>query len=391
MKPSVFKPFKYSKREKSDEEKIPEANFVVHKFNNRPRPEKDKMLIICCFSEFGCETIGSMYCIPRILQSLPGYYSVVVGWHGREYLYKHLVDEFWELGEEHQHLRDYVYAFGYTSKNLFRIEQEMKGYGKVVPTSYMGNILVGNFCKNPECRYVLQSWAWVEKCPKCGNTDNFTHSMLSDHQFNKKFAVKPPHPSKEKLDWAREKVGNKAVAVFARGRKTYGRNLPSEFYVDLLKSLESKGYTPIWLGEKQSIQKCPLDHIYDFSSDERSRDLETTLAIICNCEFTVQFWTASTRLAGMVGTPWLLFETPDQIYAKQEGVRQAISTFGKKKLCLSDFKKVYDNPKEALALFEKCVKEMEEENYEDVIGMVENEEALIGLINNDFYNLRSNT
>src|SRR3972149_10947044 len=390
MKPSVFKPIKYSKQQQQPEESIGSVGLIVHKFNNRPKPDKDKVLIICCFSEFGCEVIGSMYCIPRILQSLPGYYTIVVGWYGREYLYKYLVDEYWELKEEYQHLRDSVHAFGSSSKNLLKIEKEMSNYGKVIHTSYMGNMLVGNYCKNPKCRYILQGGAWVEKCPKCGEEENFTHSMLSDHQSNKKFAVKPPYPSKEKLDWAREKMGKRAVGVFARGRKTYGRNLQPDFYVKLIEILEKRGYTPVWLGEKQSIQPCPVDHIYDFSAEEKARDLETTLAVICNCEFTVQFWTASTRLAGIVGVPWLLFETPDQIFAKQEGVRQAITTFGEKKLCLCDFKKVYDHNKTALELFERCIKEMEEKNYNDVIGLVENEESLAGLMNNDFYNLRGN-
>jgi len=388
MKPAVFKPIKYSKRVKT-EEALVNAEFVTHKFNNRPKPDKSKVLIICCFSEFGCEVIGSMHCIPRILQTLPGYYTIVVGWYGREYLYKHLVDEYWELKEDFQHLRDSVQAFGYTSKNLWKIERELAEYGKVLPTGYMGNMLVGNYCKNPKCRYILTSWAWVDCCPKCGEKEKFVHSLLSDHQFNKKFAVKPPYPSKDKLDWAREKVGKKAVGVFARGRKTYGRNLQPEFYEKLIGILESRGYKPVWLGEKQSVQPCPSPHIYDFSQEPLARDLETTMAIIANCEFTVQFWTASTRLAGMLGVPWLLFETPDQIYAKQEGVRQAVTTFGHKKLCLCDFKKVYDHNKAALNLFEQCVKEMEEGNFEDVIGMVDNEEALIGLRNNDFYNLRS--
>jgi hypothetical protein len=42
----------------------------------------------------------------------------------------------------------------------------------------------------------------------------------------------------------------------------------------------------------------------DFSRLPEARDLELTLAIISQLQFTVQFWTASTRLAAMVGTPF---------------------------------------------------------------------------------------
>jgi hypothetical protein len=39
-----------------------------------------------------------------------------------------------------------------------------------------------------------------------------------------------------------------------------------------------------------------------------------------NLQFTIQFWTASTRLASMMGVPWILFESPDQIAGNgQEG------------------------------------------------------------------------
>ena len=35
------------------------VRFTVHKFNSRPKPEdKRRILIITCFSEFGCESIG---------------------------------------------------------------------------------------------------------------------------------------------------------------------------------------------------------------------------------------------------------------------------------------------------------------------------------------------
>ena len=63
--------------------------FNVHKFNGRSKPnEKKRILIISSFSEFGCETVSSLYVIPRIVQQHPGYYTVVAGWYGRSYMYR---------------------------------------------------------------------------------------------------------------------------------------------------------------------------------------------------------------------------------------------------------------------------------------------------------------
>ena len=85
-----------------DEKRLGEVTFKVHKLNHRPRPKKrDRIKIVSCFSEFGCETVGVLYCIPRLLRRFPGCYVIAMGWYGREYLYRHLVDEFWELDEKY--------------------------------------------------------------------------------------------------------------------------------------------------------------------------------------------------------------------------------------------------------------------------------------------------
>ena len=363
------------------------VEFIIHKFNNRPKPEERKnILVIACFSEFGCEIIGSMYCIPRLLQKRPGDYTIAVGWHGREYLYRHLVDEFWEIKEEYQYLRDNCAAFGYIGKSLYKIEKKLQQVGKLSPTKYLGNIAVANFC--PKCQWYGASWTWLPCCPKCKEENGFVHSLFSQPDVGKRTAVRIPHPCKEKMKSAKEMVDERPVAIFARGRKMYGRNLEPEFYVEVIKRLEDKGYTPIWLGEKQSVQPCPVDHIIDFSRMEESRDLEKTLALICQCEFTVQFWTASTRLAGIMGVPWLLFETPDQIYGVgQEGVRQKLTNFGDKKIVLCDFQKVKDNPQDAIELFDKGVSELEEGNFKDIVGMVDNKLTADLLRDLDRFNL----
>jgi hypothetical protein len=174
---------------------------------------------------------------------------------------------------------------------------------------------------------------------------------------------------------ARELLKPNSVGIFARGRKIYGRNLSSEFYVKLISTLEEMGYNPIWLGEKQSVQPCPVDHIVDFSRMEESRDLELTLAIMTNLQFTIQFWTASTRLASMMGVPWILFESPDQIAGNgQEGKRIALTTdYNKKKLVLAHYFSVVENHELALDVLKKAIKEMNEDNWEDILGLVEDQ------------------
>ena len=65
-------------------------------------------------------------------------------------------------------------------------------------------------------------------------------------------------------------------------------------------------YNPIWLGEKQSTLACPVSDVVDMTRKPEARDLELTLAIVSQLEFTIQFWTASTRLSALVGTPYLV-------------------------------------------------------------------------------------
>ena len=137
----------------------------------------------------------------------------------------------------------------------------------------------------------------------------------------------------------------------------------------------------IWLGEKQSTLPCPVDHVMDFSRMPESRDLEKTLAIICNLEFTIQFWTASTRLAGLMGVPFLLFESPEQICVSlsglmgaQEGKRLELTSFGPKKVVLAHYTSVLQQQDEALKIVDRAISEMNEGNYDEMLGMVEDQQ-----------------
>ena len=169
-----MKLFKAHRRNPGDGKALPkekvlgEINFHKFKFNNRPIPQdKKRILIITCFCEFGCESLSNMYCIPKVIEQNAGAYVICVGWYGREYLYRHLVDEFWELPESCQWLREYTTAFNHTSKNLDKLEVALEEFGKVYKCSQMGRICLGNQCVS--CREV---WSEISEdliCPKCGS------------------------------------------------------------------------------------------------------------------------------------------------------------------------------------------------------------------------------
>ena len=361
------------------EERLRNVAFNVYKLNNRPKPKKrNRIKIVSCFSEFGCETVGCLYCIPRLLKRFPGCYIIVMGWYGREYLYRHLVDEFWEIKEEYMWLREHTRAFHHNSLNLEKLEQAASAHGDVIPAAALGKYAIGNFCRT--CGKFWNEWRKKDdECPKCKST-YIIKSIFSDTVGYRKTAVPIPKPRKSYMEWAKGIVPENCVGIFARGRKTYGRNLEPSFYVELIQMLERLGHNVIWLGEKQSTLPCPVEHVVDFSRMDESQELERTLAIICQLDFTVQFWTASTRLAGMMGVPFLLFESPEQIYCTglspaQEGKRLELTSFGPKKVVLAHYLNVLREPDAGLALAQRAIEEMKEGNYQDIIGMVDDQKV----------------
>jgi len=353
-----------------------EVKFKIFKFNSREKPrDKRRILIISCFCEFGCEALSLMYCIPKIIAKNPGAYVICAGWYGREYLYRHLVDEFWEIDESCMHLREYSNAFISKSKNLAAIEKKLKDHGAVYECASIGHICVGNVCTT--CKKTFGSDDANARCPLC-NSPLIERSLLADIPYHKKFAVAIPRPSIKKQEEAKKYLGPNPVGVFARGRQMYGRNLPPEFYVALIDFLKKRNFTPIWLGEKQSVLPCPVDDVVDFSRLPESRDLELTLAIVSNLQFTVQFWTASTRLASMMGTPWILFESPDQLFGHgQEGKRILLTTeYNKKKLIISHYFNILENQMKALEYLDQAIEEMHVDNWSEIVGLVENPEMI---------------
>jgi hypothetical protein len=366
------------------EEKIENIKFKIHKLSNRPNPnDKNKTIIFCCFSEFGCETVGVMYTVPQIIIRNPNKYKIVIGWHGRKYLYQHLVDEFWEINEEFMSLREFARAFHHDSDNLSIIEKKMGQFGHVIKSSDLGNFSISARCKDCD-----NFWNTVRQsgdlfphdfCPKCKSKNTIPPIIGSEISYWKKRAISIPIPSEEKLIKVQKFIKKPTVGVFARGRKCYGRNLQPEFYIKLIKLLRDLNYDVIWLGEKVSTQKCPVDDVVDFSRMEDSKDLEITFSIIKSCEFTIQFWTASTRLSGMMGVPYILFESPDQIWGKrgQEGIRRNLCDLGKRKLSVNHFLNIYDNNDEGINVVRRCIEEIKMNNFSDMIGMVENKDLVL--------------
>jgi hypothetical protein len=94
-------------------------------------------------------------------------------------------------------------------------------------------------------------------------------------------------------------------------------------------------------------------------------------------EFTIQFWTASTRLAGAVGTPFILFESPDQIWGNgQEGMRLHLTSKGPKKLVIAHYRSVLEDNTKALEIAEAAIRDVGDGDYSTILGMVEDENAI---------------
>ena len=357
--------------------------FQVFSCSHRSRPETEHRVIIPAFSEFGCEVVGSLYCLPRLVRLFPGYHRTVVGWLGREYLYRHQVDEFWELSQEQQWLREYCRAFHHTSVNLGRFEKRL--HGLVIKPSYMARLALVSQC--PDCDGYFKEPGDYSVCPRC-ESDRIRRAFFHDMPRCWSEVVLPPDPGEDKIAWAKERLPDNPVGVFARARKCYGRNLPPEFYLALIKRLRKLGYNPVWLGEPATNLPCPSRTVTDFTVMPEQRDLETTLAILKCLRFTVQFWTASTRLAAIAGTPYLLFESPDQLWGNgQEGYRlELITRDGPRKVIANHYHSVLNDHEGGLDVLEAGVMDIEAGDFSDRIGLV-GEVGLVTQQMNSFHKL----
>ena len=391
MKPKFVVPTTYNagdRKEIDTEAAIDDVKFKIIKFNSRYRPQPSQTVIIPAFSEFGCETLIPLYAIPKLIQErYNGKYVIVMGWHGREFLYKHLVDEFWEIDDDHQNLREHCRAFHHISSILAKVEKHASEFGKVITTEEVSNIftypeivscLVN--VKGSTCTGRVSRFADYQQCLKCGSK-YLPPGFFNDCNRAKKHVKWLPNPNKDKMERAKNELLPNAIGITARARKCYGRNLPSEFYQNLINLVRDLGYNPVWLGEKSTTLPCPDENVFC----PPPSDFEQTLAYVSHMAFTIQFWTASTRLAGLVGTPYILMESPDQIFGTgQEGYRLHLTTKGNKKLILSHYRKVLENPDKALEVCKKAILDVKSNDFSTIMGLVDSEAAIQGTIRSKF-------
>jgi hypothetical protein len=240
---------------------VDDIRFTVHRFTKRPKPSNPKNVVVFpCFSEFGTEVLGTVYCIPILMRRFVGKYSIAVGWQGRAFLYRHLVDEFWEIEPQHMWLRKYCRAFHHDSKNLARVEQELAKQGRVITALDMGGVVTYPalpFCLVQGCGGEVVRQNGGQVCQTCDMTfsDVGLFNRLEDA---KQDAVWPPI-SPEKVGAVAKYLKPNSVGVTARNRTTYGRNLPVEFY-DNADPHRSSAWatTPCGSANRPSTHRLPV-------------------------------------------------------------------------------------------------------------------------------------
>ena len=342
--------------------------------------ENNKNLIVCCFSEFGCETIGIHYVLPIIKKNNPNKRIIVVGWVGRSFLYSHLADEFWEIDPSLMWLKDYSRAFHHESKNLKWIERHLKNFGEVITSTELGNIALIGKCNN--CDNSFGSDRVYTNCKNC-DSSNLELSLFSDAENTRNNYKEISYPRLSKIRKASKIVKENTVALFVRGRNVYGRNLTPEQYYLIVSDLIKSGYNVLWLGEKYTtfdFKNDFGDKFYNLCNHPDFNDIEFVLAALTHCKFSLQFWTASTRFSAMVNIPYILVESPDQIVGRgQEGTRIILTTRDEsnKKIIFCNHLNVVENFWDFRGLLKSSIYNfIVNHNFSDVIGMVDNFETV---------------
>ena len=350
------------------EQKYKNIEFFRHNYNQY---KKSKSIFIVCLVEFGCEWLIPHYLLPKIAKAHKDKNIIVVGWYGREFLYKHLVDEFWELSDKYMSLRETTRALHHHSKTIKKLEIYLKKFGDVVPSSILGSMLVQAKCAS--CNKSFGSRDKKQSCPFC-DSKKILQSFFSSPEIAIKDYLPLPKPSVDAVIWANKTKIDNMVGIFARSRKSYGRNLDTNFYIELINNLQKQGYNPVWFGEKESVHKCPVDGILDLTCVSEARKLSYIISLLKHCVFTIQFWTASTRLSLEANCPFILVESPDQLYgAGQEGIRLKLLNRKqtKNKIILCNYKKVCNNLSEFNSIIMDGISELKKDDTSVKIGLVD--------------------
>ncbi len=333
-----------------------------------------KYLFVFALVEFGCELFLPHYFLKKLRTQYSESKMVVIAWAGRSFLYKNFADEVWEIKDNYMWLRETVRAFLHVSKNIKKLENHLRTYGDIFPSSKFGNMVLENKCN--KCQAAFGSDKKI-LCPMCHESD-VRLSMFADLN-NAKNNFNPISYEDENIKlWAKRNMPQNAIAIFARNRKTYGRNLPKLFYINLIDRLIQHGYNPVWFGEKQSSMPCPNESIFDFSKLPEAKNLQYTLCCLETCAASFQAWTASTRLSQIANIPYVLVETPDQIYGRgHEGKRLFLfsNDLSKQKIVLCNYNKTMENQSMFLTLCEKSIlQHIEDKDNSDILGLVDNED-----------------
>lgn len=352
-----------SKKEKSN---IRNIVFKIYKYNevNDSFPK----LFYSCFCEFGCEALLPTYLIPRINKNFPDHKKIALGWHGREFFYRHLVDEFWEIDQTYMQLREKSKAFLHNSKELSAMETILSKRCAVVDGKKFGNLCVTSTCLN--CNNEFQVATGNISCMNCGST-NIKKSLFQGATEYKLFVKNLPKPRSRYHEILENIMPNNCVALFARNRKTYGRNFSEEHYKKIIDILNDIGYNVVLLGEPVSSLNFYHPNVVNLLNHKLAGDLEFAFAVIERCMFSVQLYTASTRISSLMEIPYILVESPDQLYGRgQEGIRLSLTTkdVKNKKLILSNYINTLENFDKFLLVFETALKNfIYDKNYHDVV------------------------
>jgi hypothetical protein len=116
------------------------------------------------------------------------------------------------------------------------------------------------------------------------------------------------------------------------------------------------------------------------------------LALVSQCKGTFQAWTASTRFAQAVNTPYVLVESFDQIFGfGQEGKRIKLLTpdMKTKKIIFSNYNTAVKDVRYFADLcYDQFIDFIENKNYIDVVGAMESKDYYDELLKgNDLWKL----
>ena len=301
---------------------VPLEQVIFNRFvfnNNEGKP----VIFLSSLIEFGCESLLPHYFLNSFKEKYSNYHRVAITWSGRRSLYMKHMDEVWELDDKFQNLRDLSLAFHVIGKNLLNIEKSLLNHGEVFQSKLIANTFLETRCKS--CGYLFPSQDFAIECERC-NSNNLIQSMICEPKKHKdNYCFFDFDFTKYESLLETFKKDKKYIGIFARHRKTYGRNLTAKFYIDLVKSLKEKGYDVIWLGENQNTLECPCEVAFDMTKSDFSNDVSFCVGLASKCHATFQAWTASTRFSMWAKKPFFLVESHDQLYGKgHEGKRIAL-------------------------------------------------------------------